>query len=100
MHYRVSKRFVVERGLTDYWGYNTLGFFAPDPRLAAAADPHGVVREFKTMVATLHDAGIAVFLDVVYNHTAEGSELGPTLCLPRAGQRRVLPPGRRAAFHL
>jgi isoamylase len=79
VHYRVSKRFVVERGLTDYWGYNTLGFFAPDPRLAAAADPHGVVREFKTMVATLHDAGIAVFLDVVYNHTAEGSELGPTL---------------------
>ncbi len=79
MHYRVSKRFLVERGLTDYWGYNTLGFFAPDPRLAAAADPHGVVREFKTMVATLHDAGIAVFLDVVYNHTAEGSELGPTL---------------------
>ena len=79
VHYRVSKRFVIERGLTDYWGYNTLGFFAPDPRLAAATDPHGVVREFKSMVASLHDAGIAVFLDVAYNHTAEGSELGPTL---------------------
>src|SRR4051795_145133 len=79
VHYRVSERFLVEQGLTNYWGYNTLGFFAPDPRLAAAADPHGVVREFKTMVATLHEAGIAVLLDVVYNQTAEGSERGPTL---------------------
>ncbi|NYJ07552.1 glycogen debranching protein GlgX [Petropleomorpha daqingensis] len=79
VHYRVSERFLVEQGLSNYWGYNTLGFFAPDPRLAAARDPHGVVREFKTMVATLHDAGIAVLLDVVYNHTAEGSERGPTL---------------------
>jgi isoamylase len=79
VHYRVSERFLVNEGLSNYWGYNTLGFFAPDPRLAAATDPHGVVREFKTMVATLHDAGIAVLLDVVYNHTAEGSELGPTL---------------------
>ena len=79
VHYRVSERFLVEQGLSNYWGYNTLGFFAPDPRLAAATDPAGVVREFKTMVATLHDAGIAVLLDVVYNHTAEGSELGPTL---------------------
>jgi glycogen operon protein len=79
VHYRVSERFLVEQGLSNYWGYNTLGFFAPDPRLAAAGDPHAVVREFKTMVATLHDAGIAVLLDVVYNHTAEGSERGPTL---------------------
>jgi isoamylase len=79
VHYRVSERFLVDAGLSNYWGYNTLGFFAPDPRLAAARDPHGVVREFKTTVATLHDAGIAVLLDVVYNHTAEGSELGPTL---------------------
>jgi isoamylase len=79
VHYRVSERSLVEQGLTNYWGYNTLGFFAPDPRLAAARDPLGTVREFKTMVATLHDAGIAVLLDVVYNHTAEGGELGPTL---------------------
>ena len=79
VHYRVSERFLVEQGLSNYWGYNTLGFFAPDPRLAAAREPHAVVREFKTMVATLHDAGIAVLLDVVYNHTGEGSELGPTL---------------------
>ncbi|MGK5113955.1 glycogen debranching protein GlgX [Geodermatophilus sp. CPCC 205506] len=79
VQYRVSERFLVEQGLTNYWGYNTLGFFAPDPRLAAATDPQGVVREFKTMVATLHEAGIAVLLDVAYDHTAEGSELGPTL---------------------
>jgi glycogen operon protein len=79
VHYRVSERFLVDQGLSNYWGYNTLGFFAPDPRLAAASDPQAVVGEFKTMVATLHDAGIAVLLDVVYNHTAEGSERGPTL---------------------
>jgi isoamylase len=81
VHYRVSERFLVDEGLSNYWGYNTLGFFAPDPRLAAAQAPHGIIREFKTMVAHLHDAGIAVILDVVYNHTAEGSELGPTICL-------------------
>ena len=80
VHYRVSERFLVDAGLSNYWGYNTLGFFAPDPRLAAAQDPGGVVREFKAMVDDLHGAGISVFLDVVYNHTAEGSELGPTLC--------------------
>jgi glycogen operon protein len=79
VHYRVNERFLVDQGLSNYWGYNTLGFFAPDPRLAASRDPHAVVREFKTMVAVLHDAGIGVLLDVVYNHTAEGSESGPTL---------------------
>src|SRR6185312_1107591 len=79
VQYRVSERFLVDQQLTNYWGYNTLGFFAPDPRLAAATEPMAVLREFKTMVATLHDAGIAVLLDVVYNHTAEGSQLGPTL---------------------
>ncbi len=79
VHYRVSERFLVDEGLTNYWGYNTLGFFAPDPRLAASGDPSGVVQEFKSMVATLHAAGVAVFLDVVYNHTAEGDQLGPTL---------------------
>ena len=80
VHYRVTEPVLIERGVTNYWGYNTLGFFAPDPRLAAAGDPASVVREFKTMVAVLHDAGISVLLDVVYNHTAEGSQLGPTLC--------------------
>jgi glycogen operon protein len=79
VHYCVSERFLVDQGLTNYWGYNTLGFFAPDPRLAAATDPQEVVREFKSMVDTLHAAGILVLLDVVYNHSAEGSQLGPTL---------------------
>jgi isoamylase len=79
VHYRISERFLVDEGLSNYWGYNTLGFFAPDPRLASAKHPAGVVREFKNMVSTLHGAGISVFLDVVYNHSAEGSQLGPTL---------------------
>jgi isoamylase len=81
VHYRVSERFLVTKGLNNYWGYNTLGFFAPDPRFAVAKDPEGVVAEFKNMVAALHAAGISVFLDVVYNHSAEGSEEGPTLSL-------------------
>ncbi|MBX3441951.1 MAG: glycogen debranching protein GlgX [Planctomyces sp.] len=80
VHYHVDERFLVNRGRTNYWGYNTLGFFAPHPRYAAdAAD--GAVREFKAMVRTLHAAGIEVILDVVYNHTGEGSADGPTLCL-------------------
>ncbi len=79
VHYCVSERFLVDQGLTNYWGYNTLGFFAPDPRLATATDPQEVVREFKSMVDALHSAGILVLLDVVYNHSAEGSERGPTL---------------------
>ena len=74
---RVCDRHLVEKGLTNYWGYNTLGFFAPDPRYSAV--PAFVFSEFKEMVARLHDAGIEVILDVVYNHTAEGNHLGPTL---------------------
>jgi glycogen operon protein len=81
VHYRVSERFLVDEGLTNYWGYNTLGFFAPDPRLAHATEPAAVLAEFRAMVDALHGAGISVFLDVVYNHTAEGSALGPTLSL-------------------
>src|SRR5262249_13956069 len=69
-------RRLVEHGLRNYWGYNTIGFFAPDSRYCAS----GQVNEFKTMVKTLHSAGIEVILDVVYNHTAEADELGPTLC--------------------
>jgi len=69
-----------EKGLTNYWGYNTLGFFAPDPRFSSdPSDPAAAVREFKSMVRTLHAAGIEVILDVVYNHTAEGNQMGPTL---------------------
>ncbi|HET7728951.1 MAG TPA: glycogen debranching protein GlgX [Usitatibacter sp.] len=71
----VDDRPIVERGLKNYWGYNTMGFFAPDARYAVA-DP---VREFKTMVRTLHAADFEVVLDVVYNHTGEGNEKGPTL---------------------
>ena len=79
VHQFVADRHLVEQGLTNYWGYNTIGFFAPHWRYAsgdAGADP---VREFKDMVKALHRAGIEVILDVVYNHTAEGNELGPTL---------------------
>ena len=71
----VDERHLVERGLRNYWGYNSIGFFAPDMRYSAT----GLVSEFKTMVKTLHSNGIEVILDVVYNHTAEGNHLGPTL---------------------
>ena len=73
----VSDRALQDKGLTNYWGYNTIGFFAPDPRYAS--DPTDALNEFKQMIAKFHDAGIEVILDVVYNHTAEGNELGPTL---------------------
>ena len=69
-------RHLVERGLSNYWGYNTLGFFAPATRYIS---PGGVIHEFKLMVRRLHEAGIEVILDVVYNHTAEGNQMGPTL---------------------
>jgi isoamylase len=80
VHQFVDDKLLVDRGLRNYWGYNTIGFFAPDPRWAASPSSGGRVNEFKTMVKTLHGAGIEVILDVVYNHTAEGNHLGPTLC--------------------
>ena len=76
VHAFVDDRNLVERGRSNYWGYNTIGFFAPDKRYCAS----GKVDEFKTMVKTLHSAGMEVILDVVYNHTAEGNQCGPTLC--------------------
>jgi glycogen operon protein len=79
VHHFVRDRHLAERGLTNYWGYNTIGFFAPDIRYAVSSVDTHHVREFKTMVKTLHSAGIEVILDVVYNHTAEGNHLGPTL---------------------
>ncbi len=80
IHYFANDRHLIERGLSNYWGYNTLGFFAPQPSYAACQDhPFDVVREFKEMVKTLHAAGLEVILDVVYNHTAEGNRMGPTL---------------------
>ncbi|MBI4348977.1 MAG: glycogen debranching protein GlgX [Elusimicrobia bacterium] len=79
VHEHYVEDFLTERGLTNYWGYNTVGFFAPESTYAAGAEPGVQVSEFKTLVRELHRAGIEVILDVVYNHTAEGSELGPTL---------------------
>jgi isoamylase len=75
VHAFVQDRRLVERGLRNYWGYNSIGFFAPHPEYLAS----GVESEFKTFVQVMHDAGIEVILDVVYNHTAEGNRMGPTL---------------------
>ena len=77
VHSFIDDRHLVERGLRNYWGYNTIGFLAPEPRYMAGSS----IREFKTMVKTLHSAGLEVILDVVYNHSAEGNHLGPTLSL-------------------
>ncbi|RIK78920.1 MAG: glycogen debranching enzyme GlgX [Planctomycetota bacterium] len=79
VHHFANDRHLMERGLANYWGYNTLSFFAPHPGYAAPEDALDSVREFKSMVRNLHAAGIEVILDVVYNHTAEGNHLGPTL---------------------
>jgi glycogen operon protein len=97
VHHAVSERELVERGLTNYWGYNTLGFFAPDERFATGAFGEQVT-EFKTMVKALHRAGIEVLLDVVYNHTAEGGRLGPSLSLrgiDNSSYYRLNPENRR-----
>jgi glycogen operon protein len=79
VHHFVVDRHLAERGLTNYWGYNTIGFFAPDARYSASGVEGQQVAEFKQMVKELHKAGIEVILDVVYNHTAEGNHMGPTL---------------------
>jgi isoamylase len=81
VHYCVDDRHLLDKGLSNYWGYSTLAFFAPARRYTAAQAPRQAVQEFKMMVCALHAAGIEVILDVVYNHTAEGSHLGPTLCM-------------------
>ncbi|RYZ29194.1 MAG: glycogen debranching enzyme GlgX [Chitinophagaceae bacterium] len=79
IHQFVLDKFLADKGLTNYWGYNTIGFFAPDVRYASSGTKGEQVIEFKNMVKELHKAGIEVILDVVYNHTAEGNHLGPTL---------------------
>lgn len=79
VHHFVNDGFLRDKGLTNYWGYNTIGFFAPDIKYSGSGYLGGQVAEFKTMVKELHRAGIEVILDVVYNHTAEGNHLGPTL---------------------
>ncbi|HZQ34376.1 MAG TPA: glycogen debranching protein GlgX [Dehalococcoidia bacterium] len=94
VHAFIDDGFLLGRGLTNYWGYNTINFFTPEGRYARAQDPAGQVREFKQMVKALHAEGIEVILDVVYNHTAEGSEQGPTLSfrgLDNAAYYRLVP---------
>ncbi|MDO5747132.1 MAG: glycogen debranching protein GlgX [Actinomycetaceae bacterium] len=79
VHQFVNDSYLQEKGLSNYWGYNTIGFFAPHNGYSAAASKAGQVQEFKQMVKALHEADIEVILDVVYNHTAEGNHMGPTL---------------------
>ncbi|MGA6826196.1 glycogen debranching protein GlgX [Nitrospira sp. NS4] len=98
IHQFVRDKDLHDRGLTNYWGYNTIGFFAPDIRYATSPVRGRHVREFKTMVKTLHSAGIEVILDVVYNHTAEGNHLGPTLSfrgVDNASYYRLTPENKR-----
>jgi len=80
VHQFIDDRTLIEKNLRNYWGYNSIGFFAPDARYSGSGSLGQQVNEFKTMVKTLHREGIEVILDVVYNHTAEGNHLGPTLC--------------------
>jgi glycogen operon protein len=96
IHTFLNDGHLLEKGLTNYWGYNSIAFFAADPRYFA--DPLRGVREFKEMVARFHDAGLEVILDVVYNHTAEGNERGATLSfrgIDNASYYRLLPEQRR-----
>ena len=81
VHHFLNDRHLVERGITNYWGYNTLAYFAPASRYVAQHLPQDAVQQFKMLVAALHAEGIEVILDVVYNHTAEGNQLGPTLSM-------------------
>ncbi len=92
VHTFINDDTLLQKGLANYWGYNSIGFFAPDPRYAAVREDS--LREFKEMVARLHDGGLEVILDVVYNHTAEGNEKGPTLSfkgLDNSSYYRLLP---------
>src|ERR1700761_2307135 len=96
IHFFINDSHLLEKGLTNYWGYNSIGFFAPDKRYAR--DKRHALREFKEMVARFHGAGLEVILDVVYNHTAEGNELGPTLSfkgIDNASYYRLLPDRKR-----
>src|SRR5882672_4940806 len=98
VHHHAYDRHLVERGLSNYWGYNTQAFLAPDIRYSASGLPDESVREFKRMVKALHSAGLEIILDVVYNHTAEGNHLGPTLSLRGVDNRsyyRLVPDDMR-----
>ncbi len=97
VHTFIDDRNLEEKGLRNYWGYNSIGFFSPDSRYSAS----GNIKEFKTMVKRLHSEGIEVILDVVYNHTAEGSHLGPTLCfrgIDNVAYYRLTPEDKR--YHM
>jgi isoamylase len=96
IHAFINDSHLLEKGLANYWGYNSIGFFAPDTRYASAAEQ--TLREFKEMVACFHDVGLEVILDVVYNHTAEGNERGPTLSfkgIDNASYYRLPPDNKR-----
>src|SRR5438067_3988200 len=80
VHAHIDDKVLIDRGLKNYWGYNTIGFFAPHAAYSSSGQMGEQVSEFKSMVRSLHAAGIEVILDVVYNHTAEGNQLGPTVC--------------------
>ncbi|WP_439558063.1 glycogen debranching protein GlgX, partial [Dyadobacter sp.] len=98
VHQFVADQHLLEKGLTNYWGYNTLGFFAPDSRYSSSGKNGEQVSEFKNMVKELHKAGIEVILDVVYNHTSEGNHMGPTLCFKgfdNASYYRLTPEDQR-----
>ena len=98
VHQFVADKHLVDRGLTNYWGYNSIGFFAPEASYSSSGVLGQQVAEFKTLVKTLHREGIEVILDVVYNHTGEGSHLGPTLCfrgIDNAAYYRLMADNRR-----
>ena len=96
VHSFINDSYLLDKKLVNYWGYNTIGFFAPDPRYAS--DVANSLREFKEMVARFHDGGLEMVLDVVYNHTAEGNERGPTLSfkgIDNVSYYRLLPDKKR-----
>ncbi len=98
LHQFVTDKHLVDRGLTNYWGYNSIGFFAPEARYSHSGVLGQQVNEFKTLVKALHREGIEVILDVVYNHTGEGNHLGPTICfrgVDNAAYYRLVPDNRR-----
>src|SRR5437667_1473077 len=98
VHAHIDDKVLIDRGLRNYWGYNTIGFFAPEAQYSSSGAMGQQVSEFKGMVRNLHAAGLEVILDVVYNHTAEGNHLGPTLSLrgiDNASYYRLAPDNRR-----
>ena len=100
VHYHLNDRHLIERGLTNYWGYNTVGFFAPHVGYASKQSPRKSVQEFKMMVRALHAAGIEVILDVVYNHTAEGNEKGPTVSMRGADNTAYYRPAPDPRYYM